>query len=133
MASRSWRPEQGSLTDGVVTLHGKVTTSTSGTIGSQSCRGFTVAKDASEAGRYTVTLEDDYNSLLNVLVTLEADAADTAYTTDKGQMVILREVAVNGSDQTFKIQFTTGDSQADAEVEDAAVFYITIWLKNSSL
>lgn len=112
-------------------LYGKVTTTTSGTIGSQDCRGFSVAKTGSETGRYSVTLEDNYPALRMVHAILEG-TADAGYTTAKGLGYLVRNVDV--ANKTLDIQFVNGaQPQADAEVEDAAVIYIEITLKNSSV
>jgi hypothetical protein len=131
MANRLFKQFQGTLEAGVVQLMGSVTTSTSGTIASTSCKGFSVAKTGSEVGRYTVTLADYYSGLLAVSVTL-VGAADAAYTTAKGSVSFLRNVSVSSSAKTFDIQFARSDTTADAEVLDAAVFYIQITLKNTS-
>lgn len=133
MANRNFKPGAKCIEAGTIKLYGKVTTTTSGTIGSQSCKGFSVAKTASETGRYTVTLEDKYTGLLGCAVVVEG-AADAAYTTAKGLQAMLRGVAVDQDTPLFYIQFVNGaQPQADAEVDDAAVFYIEITLKNSSV
>ena len=120
------------LEAGVVKLYGKVVTTTSGTVGSTSCKGFSVAKTGSETGRYTVTLSDSYQGFLGCQVTL-VGAADAAYTSAKGLVAFVRNVSVADSTPTFQIQFCDPDgSAADAEVEDAAEFYLEITLKNSS-
>lgn len=143
-ASRNFTPEVGSLQKGVVHLYGYHTTTTSGTLSTVvtafspvANAGYTLTKTGSEAGRYTVQLTTTsgaaatYNKLLFVGAILEG-VADTAYTTDKGLVPLLRNVAV-ATTGTFDIQFATGDSNADAEVEDAAVIRIHIVLKNSTV
>lgn len=132
MANRLFKQFQHTLEQGVVKLFGQVVTSTSGTISSSSCKGFTIAKTATEAGRYTVTLSDSYYQLLSVHVNL-VGASDAAYTDGKGMyMGLLRNVSVNDSTPTFDIQFNDPDTNVDAEVADSASFYIEITLKNSS-
>lgn len=132
MANRLMR-EPKTLENGVVTLYGRVTTSTSGTVGSQSCKGFTVAKTGSETGRYTISLADKYTSLLAAQVSIEG-AADAAYTTAKGLTWILRGVDVaHATAPKLYIQFNDPDgSAADAELEDASVIRIALTLKNTS-
>lgn len=132
MANRLLKPLAGCLEAGVVKLFGSFVTSTSGTIASSSCKGFTVAKTATETGRYTVTLADTYTALLGVNVSI-VGAADAAYTNAKGLTHILRNVSVADSTPTFDIQFNDPDgSPADAELADAASVLIEITLKNSS-
>jgi hypothetical protein len=133
MANRLLKQFSGTLTQGVVKLYGHVVTSTSGTVGSYTAKGFTVAKTGSEAGRYTVTLSDTYCAFLGCQVTL-VGAADAAYTTAKGIVPFVRNVSVADSTPTFDIQFADADgSAADAELADAAEFYVEITLKNSSV
>lgn len=131
MANRLFKPLAGCLEAGVVKLYGSFVTSTSGTIDSSACKGFSVAKTGSETGRYTVTLSDTYKGLLAVNVAI-VGAADAAYTTAKGLTWILRNVSVADSTPTFDIQFNDPDgSPADAELENAAKVLIEITLKNS--
>ena len=130
MANRYFKGECKTLEGGVIKLYGKFVTTTSGTIGSQSCKGFSVAKTGSEAGRYTVSLEDQYMALLMVNA-IVVGAADTAYTTTKGLIPLLRNVDVTDSTPGFDLQFVQS-SLADAELLDAAEVYIEITLKNTS-
>jgi hypothetical protein len=139
-AARNFVPEKGSIRRGVVHLYGRVTTSTSGTISTQTGAkkaGFTVAKTGSEAGRYTVTLLNPdgtaayYQELLACDVTL-IGATDAAYTTAKGINKMLRNDAVSTAG-TFDIQLQRTDTAADAEVEDSAILLIRITLSYSSV
>ena len=132
MANRLMKQFRMSLEAGVSDLFGEVTTTTSGTIGSQSCKGFTVTKTGGEVGRYTVTLADKYMKLLAVSVAV-VGAADAAYTTAKGLVWFLRNDTIASSGTTFNVQFCDADgSPADAELEDGAKFKIGITLKNST-
>lgn len=131
MANRLFKPLAGCLEAGVVKLYGSFTTSTNGTIDASSCKGFSVAKVADEAGRYTVTLADTYKALLACNVAI-IGAADAAYTTAKGLTSILRNVSVADSTPTFDIQFNDPDgSPADAELANGAKVLIEVTLKNS--
>lgn len=130
MASRSFRQQQYTAEIGIVTLYGSFTTSTSGTISTSSCKGFSIAKTATKAGRYTVTLEDKYQGLRRCEVDV-VGATDAAYTTAKGLTRFLRNVAVD-STKTMDIQFARTDTAADAELDDGATVYIAITLKNST-
>lgn len=132
MANRLMKQFMCTLEAGVCKLYGEVTTSTSGTISSQSCKGFTVAKTGSETGRYTVTLADKYNKLLACSVVV-VGAADAAYGSGKGLAAFLRNDSIGSSGTTFNIQFCDAATpQADAELEDGAKFKLEITLKNSS-
>lgn len=131
MANRLLKPTS-CLEAGVVKLFGSVVTTTSGTIGSTSCKGFSIAKTGSETGRYTVTLADTYQKLLSVNVNV-IGATDAAATSAKGLVSFLRNVSVTDATPTFDIQFCDADgSPADAELQDAAELLIEITLKNSS-
>lgn len=131
MADRYFKDHVKTLEGGIVKLFGKVVTSTSGAIGSQESKGFTVTKTGSETGRYTITLDDKYQSLRGMSVALQG-AVDAAYTTAAGLGWFVRGVAVSSSNPLLYIQFYRTDTGADAEVIDAAEFYIELSLKNSS-
>lgn len=130
MANRYYKQFQGTLEAGVVKLYGSVTTTTSGTVGSTACKGFSVAKTAGEAGRYTVTLADPYIGLLSVHAVL-VGTTDAAYTSGKGLVTFLRNVSVSTTGRTFDLQFANPIDETDAEVENAAKFLLEITLKNS--
>jgi hypothetical protein len=130
MANRYFKDHPRTLEGGLVKLYGHVVTSTSGTVSSQTSKGFTVTKTGSETGRYTVTLEDKYTSLRGCSVAVEG-AADSAYTTAKGLNWFLRGVDVGAATPLLYIQFNRTDTAADAELEDAAEFYIELTLKNT--
>lgn len=132
MASRMFQQFQGTLEKGVVKLFATITTSTSGTIASTSALGLTVAKVGSEAGRYRLTLDDKYTRLLNVSA-IVSGAADAAYTSTAGVHALVRNVAVSAATPILDLQFCRTDTGADAEVIDAAVIYVELTLKNSSV
>lgn len=126
------KPMAGCREGGVVKLFGSLITTTSGTIGSTSCKGFSIVKTGSETGRYTVTLTQGYQKLLSVGVTI-VGTTDAAMTNAKGLTHIVRNVSVNDATPTFQIQFNDPDgSPADAELEDAAELLIEITLKNTT-
>ncbi len=130
MANRYFKEKPVCLEGGVVKLFSHVITSTSGTVASQNSKGLSVAKTATKTGRYTVTLQDKYMALLAVSVAL-VGATDAAYTSTKGLAWFLRNVAVD-TGPSFDIQFYRTDTAADAEVLDAAEFYVQMTLKNST-
>lgn len=132
MADRYMKQFLATLEAGVAKLYGEVTTTTSGTVGSTSCKGFAVAKTAGETGRYTVTLQDKYNKLLHCGVVV-VGSADAAYTSAKGLVSFLRNDTIAAGGKTFDVQFCDSDgSPADAELADGASFKLEITLKNSS-
>jgi hypothetical protein len=130
MANRYFKNDAKTLEGGVVKLFGKFATTTSGTVGSQSCKGFSIAKTGSEVGRYTVSLEDQYMGLLGVSA-IVVGPADAAYTGTKGLIPFLRNVSVTDSTPGFDIQFAQA-TLADAELMDGAEVYIEISLKNTT-
>lgn len=131
MANKDFKATVRTYEGGVVKLFAKVVTSTSGAIASQVSKGLTVAKTAGEVGRYTLTLDDKYSALLGCSVTL-VGAADAAYTTAAGLNSFVRGVAVGDSTPLLYVQFARTDTGADAEVINAAEFYVELTLKNTS-
>lgn len=127
MANRSFRPIRGSLSREVVKLYGNVTVGSSGAVSSSSAKGFSVALTASEAGRYTITLEDSYNAFLgcNVTVVQADDAAITA------SYAGVRNVDVSSSGKTLDIQFVD-EAFADADLASGDLFYIEIMVQNGA-
>jgi len=126
-ADRYYYPPKGSLTRNVVKLYGKVVTSTGGAISSQSCDGFSVALTDSEAGRYTVTLEDQYADFAGCNVTLE-EADDAAVTIAEGIQTFVRNIDVTADTPLFYVQFVRSDTAADADIADGLTFYLEITL-----
>lgn len=131
MANKDFKDEVRTYEGGIIKLFAKVVTSTSGAIASQVSKGLSVAKTGSEVGRYTVTLDDKYTSMVGCSVAL-VGAADAAYTTANGLNWFLRNVDVAASTPAFDVQFARTDTGADAEVIDGAEFYIEVSLKNTS-
>lgn len=133
MANKYFKDMPKTYESGIVKLYGHVVTSTSGTVSSQTSKGFTVSKTGSETGRYTITLDDKYNALRGCSVAVQG-AADSAYTTAKGLNWFIRgeDVAASGGTPLLYVQFNRTDTAADAELEDAAEFWIELTLKNST-
>lgn len=138
MADRAFKQNLGTLTPNLVILSGYCTTTTSGTLATGTTSkqyGFSVAKTAAKTGRYTITLNDTYNEFVGCSVVLTGPA-DVIWTASKGQFLGARNLPAAGVKvTTFDIQFglTADATHTDAEVADGAAFYITIFLKNSSL
>jgi hypothetical protein len=123
MSNRSFFPLRGSLNREIVKLYGTITTTTSGAIGSQTGKGFSAARTA--AGRYVVTLQDAYTSLVSASVSVQGGAT-AAYTAGKGQNLLLR--SVTPTTKALTLQLTRPDTQADADPEDGALLYVEITL-----
>lgn len=134
MASRNLFRDQGSLTQGIVKLYGRVVLGATGAISTTTpaqADGFAIIKTAAEAGRYSVTLNDPYRAVVGVSCII-VGAADAAYTTANGLWNgLIRNKAVSTT-RTFDIQFQRTDTGADAEIEDNLTFYIEITLANST-
>ncbi len=108
-------------------LSGIVTTTTSGTVGSQDCDGFTVTKTATETGRYTITLAEKYQTIEYAHGVVQL-SADTAAVQAKGVACTLRGVDAAGkvAFMQFTIVPTDAAAGADAEVEDGAVLRFVV-------
>jgi hypothetical protein len=126
-------PVAGSLSRELVVLSGKVVLGASGAVSSTDCDGFSVSKTGGETGRYTVQLgvsssqPDLYAKLRGASVSI-VGPDDAAMTDAKGLGYVLRDDDV-ATDGTFEVQFINPETAADAEVQDSASFFITIFLK----
>ena len=129
--ARKLQTPKGTVTNGVITLYGKVVTGSSGDISSSSCDGFSVVKTDSETGRYTITLDGTVTEILYVGTTI-LGADDTAYTDAKGITTIIRDNDVS-TDGTFELQFLRNTTNADTEIVNDMSFFIRIDLKLSSV
>lgn len=124
------RPLKGCSTHGLVILEGYFATITSGTIdttsGTSYDPGFSVTKTASEAGRYTITLDrKSYRFAGGIATVIGAD--DTAYTTAKGLDVLWRDDDI-ATDGTIELQFVRSDTAADAELENSAKVKLILFI-----
>lgn len=132
MADRQFYALEGSLTPRVVVLTGTVTLGSGGAIAASGvdAEGFSVVKTGSEAGRYTVTLNDAYPKFRGAHVSVRG-ATDAAYTTANGLWHgLTRNVAVSTT-RTLDLQLQRTDTGADAEAIDNAVLDITLVLANT--
>ena len=127
MANRNFYPHGGSLSREIKKLYGNVTVGASGAVSASTAKGFSVALTDSEAGRYTVTLEDAYNAFrgCNVTVVQADDSAITA------AYAGVRNVDVSASSKSFDIQFVD-EAFADADLASGDQFYIEIVLQNGA-
>jgi hypothetical protein len=117
-----------------VLLNGVVTCGDDGAVSSQDCDGFTVTQTDSEAGRFTVTLADQWLKIMNVLVSREI-SADTAEVQAKGSVFSLR--GVSESSKVAYLQFsippTAAAAGADADVENSTKLRITVIASTGNL
>lgn len=90
--------------------------------------GFTVAKTAAEAGRYTCTFDELLSDIVLVGATI-IGAADAAYTNTAGGsgMTFLRNKAP--TTRTVDVQFTRNSDSADTEITDNLSFQLTFLVR----
>jgi hypothetical protein len=130
----------------LVTSRGRIVTSTGGDIASSSCKGFTVTKTSGKVGRYTVQAKDGAGSscsisrIEDVNVTIFSPTADVAITSGSATDWTIR--GYSASSGLFYLQFfTRADTvdttitvvNADAELEDGAMFTISIVSERNSV
>ena len=125
MSNRMFYPLRGSLNREVVTLYGTVTTTTSGAVGSQACKGFTVSRTGT--GVYAIALQDAYAAVLDVGFTI----AVSAITAGKGQIIALTTDTPLSSALVVKVY--RPDTQAVADVDDGAVIKLAITLSRVAI
>jgi hypothetical protein len=118
VSNRSFYIFRGSLNREVVTLYGKVTTSTAGAVSSQKSKGFSVARTGT--GAYTITLENAYADLLGVQVTVVG-----ANTASKGLTPVVTTSSV--TNKSLVVQLVSAPGTA-ADVVDGAVVVFAITL-----
>jgi hypothetical protein len=123
-----------SLGRNTVLLNGVVTCGADGAVSSQDCDGFTVTQTDSEAGRFTITLRDQWLKIMNVLASLEI-TADTAAVQAKGVVPVLRGVSESGKVAylQYTITPTAAAAGADADVEDSSKVRITVVVSTGNL
>lgn len=132
MANRLFNQFANTLESGVVKLFGTMTIGASGAITASSCKGFSVVKTAATTGRYTITLNDKYNSLKAIDIRSQGPA-DAALTSTSGIIASIRNVAVSSTIPILQVQFSSNTNLADADPTSGIVVYFEITLKNSSL
>lgn len=118
------------LESAIVKLYGEMTIGSAGAISSSQCQGFSIALTDSEAGRYTVTLNDSYYAMKGCQISL-VGPADAAITSAGGIISFVRNDDVNGA-KTFDIQFASNVDLVDADLESGIRVLMEITLKNSS-
>lgn len=130
MANRLWLPNSGSLEVNVCELFGSITIGAAGAVTTSSGKGIASVVKEATAGQYTITLSDQYNSLLWAGFTLVsttdgAAAVGTAYR--------INSSAVGNSTPTVVLQASDTATGADANPSSGDVILFTFKLKNSSV
>jgi len=128
MANRLFIPPSGSLEVNVCELFGSITVGASGAVSASSGKGIaSVVKEAAD-GQYTITLSDQYNSLLWAGLTLQssADGAQTVGTA-------LRINSQSMTSKTVVLQCSDTATGADANLTSGDVVLLCLKLKNSSV
>lgn len=116
-------------------LTGVVVLGASGAISSGATQdGWTVAKTASETGRYTVTLGKKYSTIEYGHVVVEG-AADAAPVAAKGQVAMLRNVSASGKTLDFQLLTPSlaAGAAVDVNAEDSTTLRIIIIAKRGRL
>lgn len=135
--TRVWRRLFGASVHGIAILVGEVTLGSDGAIASQLCHGFSVAETDAETGRYTITIDGTVTKLFAVIPTL-VGADDTAYTSDKGVPLLVRDDDV-ATDGTIELQcvkqltVTGAQTYVDAVPADSAKLKLVIIVQLSSV
>ena len=130
MANRIFSPLKGSLTRGITCLTGNWLFGGSGAV-TVSARGFSVGTLGASGGLQTVTLEDKYNELLGVEITLVGDEDWSPF---ESTIVELTGEDVNG-DRTISLRYIksrAGTVQSHSNTDGKKALCM-IWLKNSGL
>lgn len=125
MSNRMYFPLRGSLNRETVTLFGTITTTTSGAIGSQSCKGFSVTRTGT--GVYRIALQDAYAALLNLSATLSV----ASVTAGKGQLFFVSTNTPLSS--VLDVTVVRPDTQVAADVNDGALVSFAITLSRVPL
>lgn len=124
MASRNFKPGAMSLESGTIKLYGRAVIGATGSISSQECQGFSLARTA--VGKYQITLEDNYVAL-RMLATNVIDAVAAA--DGKIGMVTVDNVTAGSLD----VQFVATDDGLAGEVGSGGIILFEITLKNSTV
>jgi hypothetical protein len=115
-----------------ITFYNKVVLGSSGavdTTNTSMARGVTVAKTASENGRYTITLPKNFFALLDVRVAVITvdDASHGALTVALPWSLRDNDVGTGANDGTFEVQFHNASTNwTDDDLPDNLSFLLTI-------
>ena len=138
--NRVFRDDVLTMVPGLRILSVSATTTTSGTISGTTATGYgmKMTKTASETGRYTLQLigsdgnAQDAKGFVGVIVNL-GGPDDAAMTDAKGiWQGVVRDIDIGAGaqDGTVEIQFQDADSGADTEVQDGALIYVTLLVRD---
>lgn len=131
MANRMFQQPAGSLEVGCVTLYGTITIGSTGAVSASTGKGIT-SVTRNSAGKYTVLLNDTYNSLLfadaKILHSTLSDASTVGIYAN-----IFSQAVATAAAPTVIFQFVALDDGAAADPASGAVIYYKIEVKNSSV
>jgi hypothetical protein len=130
MANRNWKRDRAALEQGIVDLFANVAIGATGapTISTSASKGVSsIARNS--AGKYTVTLQDKYKSLLGLNIALKLAAGAPA--TASSAQPILRSEDV-GVAKTLVIEFVDSTGAA-IELTNGVTILAHVKLKNSSV
>lgn len=132
MANRNFFPNALSLEIDHVHLYASIVVGDSGAVTSFAGKGIASVTKATEAGRYTIALEDSYNRLLDCAIQLVSAVASNPSTVAVTSRVRSADV-VNATAPLLVIQGYALDDGADANYADGANILVHITLRNSSV
>jgi acyl-coenzyme A synthetase/AMP-(fatty) acid ligase len=130
MANRNFKTDRGAFVKAVIDVYASVAIGATGapTLSASGSQGVaTIARNS--AGKYTITLSDAYNALLQVGNTIKL-ASGVPSTASNLQMLVRSETV--GSTKTVVIEFVKNDGTA-AEIVSGATLLLHIQLKNSNV
>ena len=125
MANRTFGQFQGALEKGVVMLFGQFTIGAAGAVSAYSGMGITSITKLADTGEYRVTLQDNYNSLLQANMTREVASGTSA---NYGHLIQVATVASG----IIEFRFVDGSGVA-AVPPSGAIQRVALFLKNSTV
>lgn len=131
MANRMFYLPEGSLENRVVDVFVDITIGASGAVTSGAGKGVASVVKESAAGQYTITLQDQYSSLLAASI-VRIHTADSDPATVGVETRLLSE-AVSAATPTVVMQCATSDDGAKANPASGARFLVCLKLKNSTI
>jgi len=132
MANRNFYPNALSLEIDHVHLYASIVIGASGAVTSSAGKGIASVTKETEAGRYTILLQDSYNKLLDCSIQLVSTAASNPSTVAVTGRVRSEQV-IHATAPSLVIQGYALDDGADADYASGATLLVHITLRNSSV
>jgi hypothetical protein len=129
MANRFWKRDRAGLEQGVVDLYASVAIGATGapTLSAANSKGVaSIARNS--AGKYTLTLQDQYNRILALQTAIKL--ASGAPSATSSVQAVLRSDSVSSKSVVIEFVDSTG---AAVEVVSGATLLVHLQLKNSSV